>query len=330
MLRSPLVLGPLVLGLALAAGVQAQDDVRPRPGLPDSASSSSPGAQPDEAGVMDDLGESFDEALDRLEALESWIVLREETAPAPSLVRLAAGVIVFLEVQSETQSDRGSVLENLEEEQGLPASGPAAWLNLSIGGSVRGGFDAMYFARRASLSRQKQTVRFDNQTIAGPGELAACDLSVFTCSGYVEWNPLHGPTYRLGLLGGLRYFDVDVDFRGVRSDPLRPETHGRERGELISPYFGGHVELTPFPALSVSAHMQFMNWSWSAAGLKDARYLEFGLGAMVYVVPGRLGFGAELRYFFAQAETHIDDDKGQQLEIGVSATGVAFTVLFQF
>lgn len=279
---------------------------------------------------MDDLGESFDDALDRLEALESWIVLREEAAPAPRLLRVSAGVVVFLDVRSETQSDRGTVLDDLEGEQGLPASGAAPWINLSIGGSVRGGFDAMYFARRGELDRQTEEVRFDNQTIARPGELAACDLTLFTCSGYVEWNPLHGSTYRLGLLGGLRYFDVEVELRGVRADPIRPETHGRERGELISPYFGGHVELTPFPALSVAAHVQFMNWSWSAAGLKDARYLEFGLGAMVYVIPGRLGFGAELRYFFAQAETRIDDDDGQQLEVGVSATGVAFTVLFQY
>lgn len=328
MLRSPLVLvlGPPLLGLALAAGARGQDDVRPRPGLPDST----PEVPPEESGVMDDLGESFDEALDRLEALESWIVLREETAPAPRLVRAAAGVIVFLDVQSETQSDRGTVLDNLEQEQGLPGSGPAAWLDISIGGSVRGGFDAMYFARRGELSRQTSEVRFDNQTIAGPGDVAACDLSVFTCSGYVEWNPLHGSTYRLGVLGGLRYFDVNVELRGVRNDLNRPETHGRERGELVSPYFGGHVELTPFPALSVSAHVQFMNWSWSAAGLKEARYLEFGLGAMVYVVPGRLGLGAEMRYFFAQAETRLDDDDGQQLEVGASATGVAFTVLFQY
>lgn len=326
MLRPLPVLGSLLLGVALAAGARAQDDVRPRPGLPDAAPPEADGLP----GVMDDLGDSFEDALDRLEALESWIVLREETAPAPSLVRLQAGVVVFLDARSETQSDRGTVLGDLEGEQGLPGSGAAPWISLSIGGSVRGGADAMYFSRVGELRRQTRTVRFDNQTIAGPGDLAASEVTVFTCSGFVEWNPLHGPTYRLGLLGGLRYFDVDVAVRGVRNDPARPERQGRERGELLSPYFGGHVELTPFPALSVAAHVQFMNWSWSAAGLKDARYLEFGLGAMVFVVPGRVGLGAELRYFFAQAETRIDDDDGQQLEVGVSATGVAFTVLFQF
>ena len=40
----------------------------------------------------------------------------------------------------------------------------------------------------------------------------------------------------------------------------------RSRGELFTPFFGGHVELTPFPYLSVFTRIQFISWSWQQIG----------------------------------------------------------------
>lgn len=289
----------------------------PRPSLPGGAQPGSP-----------ELGDDLD-----FEELERWIVLREEAAPPPPLLRLQCGPVFWVDVQSEIRADRrgarGTRLTDVEGEQGLAASGVSPWLELSIGSDLRGGGDLMYLDRGGRPTVQGRDVTFDGVHLARPGDVVDARFQVFTTSGYVEWDPLYGKTYRFGLIGGVRYFRLQAAFEGVRPGLSPMTVTVRRRAELLSPFFGGFVELTPFEYLTVSSRVQFMNWSWSDIGLKAARYLEFRLGAVLHVVPGVLGLGADFRYFVIRAES---DDEGddRHFEVGMAGGGVGLNVTLTF
>lgn len=311
--------------LGAAAPVLAQD------GAPSAGGADFPGrpSMPSGDGEAAEPPELEDE-LD-FEELERWIVLREEAAPPPPLLRVQVGPVAWVDVQSQIRADgagvRGTRLDDLEGQQGLRASGGSPWLELSIGSDVRGGADLLYLDRRGRPTVQETDVFFSGVHLARPGDVVDPRFEMFTTSGYVEWDPLYGRTYRFGLLGGVRYFRLQASFTGVRPG-LSPEAITvRRRAELVSPFFGGFVELTPFDYLTVSTRVQFMNWSWSDIGLKDARYLEFRLGGVVHVIPGVLGIGADFRYFVIRAE---GDEQDRKLEAGLAASGVAFTVTLTF
>lgn len=295
------------------------DPIRPRPQLP-----------PDEPPPAEEIPE-LDDELD-LEELERWITLESEPAAPPPLVRAQVGAVFWVDVQSEIQAGRdgvpGTQLLDLEGEQGLTASGVSPWIELSIGRNVRGGADLLYLDRGGSPARQEAPVVFDGVTLAGPGDLIDARFELFTTAGFVEWDPLFGKTYRFGLLGGVRYFRLESVLRGIRPAGTPRVITKRRRDELVSPFFGGFVELTPFDYLTVSARVQFMNWSWNAAGLKDARYLEFRLGGIIHVVPGLLGLGAEFRYLVVRAES--GSDRSRSFEGGIAASGFALTLTLAF
>lgn len=279
-----------------------------------------------------DEGLELDDDLD-FEELERWIVLREEAAPRPPLVRAQFGPVLWVDVQSEIRADgkgvRGTRLDDLENQQGLTASGASPWLELSIGSDLRGGGDLLYLERGGQPTEQETDVFFSGVHLARPGDLIDSRFTMFTASGYVEWDPLYGKTYRFGLIGGVRYFRLQASFTGARPG-LAPEVLTlRRSAELLSPFFGGFVELTPFEYLTVSTRVQFMNWSWNDIGLKEARYLEIRLGGTVHVVPGVLGIGADFRYFVIRAEGDNEDDD-RRLEAGLAASGVGLTLTLTF
>jgi hypothetical protein len=269
-----------------------------------------------------------------LEELESWIVLREDSAVPQPLLRLQLGSVFWIDVQSQLRADRGgregTRLIDLEGEQGLTASGVSPWIELSLGRNIRGGADLLHLVRHGPPTVQRREVVFDGATLARPGDAIDAHLEVLTASGFVEWDPLYGRTYRFGLLGGARYFALSARLSGLRrSAPFEPQKVTRRvRDELLSPFFGGFVELTPFEYLTVSARVQFMNWSWSNVGLKDARYLDFRLGAQVHVVPELLSLGVEFRYLVIRAAGTDDDDR--RLEAAMAASGVALTAALTF
>lgn len=313
----PLVLAALLVtpGLAQESG----DGFPRRPSLP--SEDEAPPPDPLEEGDLD------------FEELEKWIVLREEAAPPPPLVRAQLGPVFWIDVQSEIRADRAGVrgtrLDDLEGAQGLRSSGVSPWIELSIGRDVRGGADVLYLERGGEPTRQDGDVFFDGVHLAAPGDVVDTRFQLLTTSGYVEWDPLYGKTYRFGLLGGVRYFRLQAKFRGVRSQLSPAVVTLRRRAELLSPLFGGFVELTPFEMLTVSARVQFMNWSWSDVGLRDARYLEFRLGGVVQLIPGVLGVGADFRYLVVRAEGDNDDDR-RRMEGGMAASGVALTLTLAF
>ena len=78
----------------------------------------------------------------------------------------------------------------------------------------------------------------------------------------------------------------------------------------------------------MSARIQFMNWSWSAVDLKDARYLDFRLGALVHLVPEVFSVGLEYRYFVVRATGSADEDR--RLEAAMAGSGVGLTLSFTF
>lgn len=261
--------------------------------------------------------------------LEDWFVLEEEDAPEPPLLRLEVGVLAFVESRTEMRSfkggARGSELRDLEQQQGLDEGFVAPWLELSIGSKVRGGADAFFFVRGGENTIQDETLVFDGEVVATPGYPARPRFSLVSVSGFVAWDALYGRTYRLGLLGGLRYFRLDAAFTGVLDGV---ETTHRARGELLSPFFGGSFHLTPFPYLTVSSRVQFMNWSWRAVGLREARYFDFRLGAQINVVPGALGVALEYRFLVIQAEARERGDPG--LDAAMAAHGLSLALVFTY
>ncbi|MGE0709516.1 MAG: hypothetical protein AB7N76_20650 [Planctomycetota bacterium] len=276
-----------------------------------------------------------DDPAARLKALESWIVVEEEDAPEPPLLRLEVGFVGFISTRSRIQVDRnglnGTPLDDLEEKQGLRSGGVGPWVELTLGAKVRGGVDYFEFSRSSErYVRQEQTIDFDGERLAGVGDYARANSDFRSMSGFVQWDALYGQTYRIGLIGGLRYFRFDVDLEAIRfgggATTLRTR---RVVGEMLSPYFGGQVELTPFPYFSVYTRVQFMNWSWSAVGLSEARYFQFRLGARVNLIPDTFSVGVEYRFIILRATPTVGET-GRQIEGGLSASGVCVTLTFSF
>lgn len=266
-----------------------------------------------------------------LEYLESWIVLEEEAAPEPPLVRLDVGFVAYIEVESSTRVDRrgitGTDMDDLEEEQGLDSSGVGPWIELSIGGKVRGGVEASFFSRGGDFEVQDEEIVFDGVQVAEPGDIVEARMDFLTLTGFVEWDALYGKTYRIGMLAGLRYFRLEQELTGVRSG-LRPtKITERVRGELISPFFGGLAELTPFPYLTVFTRVQFIIWSWDAVDLKESRYLQFRLGASLNPIPDVLSITSEFRFLVVRARS---SGSGRRYEGAISAVGLAITLGLRF
>jgi hypothetical protein len=325
----------MILLPLLAAPAAAQEPEEAPPPRDDSGTPGFPARPQLPDGDAPPEGEAPDliDELD-LDELEEWIVLREDTAPPPPLLRAQAGVVVWFDIRSRIRADdegvRGTPLEDLETFQGLESSGVSPWLELSIGGDLRGGADFLYLLRGGEVERQDDEILFDGVRLARPGDLIESRFELVTTSGFIEWDPLYGRTYRFGMVGGARYFRLQGSLHAVRPGASPVDLTVRRRGELISPFFGGFVELTPFEYLSVAARVQFMNWSWRSVGLKEARYLEFRLGGTVHLVPGRLGAGIEFRYFVIRAEAREEGGDPQRLEAGMAASGVAFTLTLSF
>jgi hypothetical protein len=268
-----------------------------------------------------------------LEELEGWIALREEAVEPPPPVRASFAAIGWFDLRTRIRADRfgieGSHLDALEADQGLPSGGASPWTEITIGRTIRGGFDFLQLARTGQFEHQASDVVFDGVRVARRGDVARASFEVLTTSGFVEWDPLYGRTYRFGLVGGARYFRLSGGLEGVRAADSPTTISVRRQGELLSPFFGGFVELTPFPSLTVATRIQFMNWSWSALGLRDARYLEFRLGGTINIVPGVLGIGAEFRYLVVRAEAK-QEEGGRRLEAGLAASGAALVVTLSF
>lgn len=271
---------------------------------------------------------------ERLRALESWIVLEEETAPEPPLLRLEAGLMGFIESRSQLRADRAGVrgtdLTDLETQQGLQSGGLGPWLELSIGGKVRGGADLLRFVRGGSgFDQQDDPVDFDGRRVADAGDYLESSFKFLSVGAFVEWDVLYGRTYRIGLVGGLRYFRLDFDLRSLKVQrPPYQTFHTRVRGELLSPFFGGLIELTPFSYLSVYTQVQFMNWSWDAVELSEARYFHFRLGARLNVIPEFFSIGLEYRFLILSAKPSQTNSRRLEGDLSANGLGVYVTVAF--
>ena len=280
------------------------------------------------------LSAQDEDPAERLRALESWIVLEAETAPEPPLLRLEAGLIGFIESRSQLRADRagrrGTDLRDLEAEQGLQSGGLGPWLELSIGGKVRGGFDLLQFVRGPSgFDQQDEPVDFDGRRVAERGDFLESSFEFLSLGAFVEWDLLFGRTYRIGLVGGLRYFRLDFDLRSLQVQRPPYQTYQtRVRGELLSPFFGGLIELTPFPYLSVYTQVQFMNWSWETVDLSEASYFNFRLGARLNVIPELFSVGLEYRFLILSAKPSEAGGRRVEGELAASGLSVYVTVAF--
>jgi hypothetical protein len=261
-------------------------------------------------------------------------LFEEEAAPDPPLLRVDFGVVGWVENRTEIRSDRfnqvGTQFEDLEQEQGLASAGAAPWIELTIGGRWRGGADASWFVRGGErLKQQEERAVFDGVVLAEPGDYLRTSFQLLTCSGFVQWDALYARTYRLGLVGGVRYFRLDATMEGVRRQ-LPHSRSVRVRGELLSPFFGGHVELTPFPYLSVLTKIQFMAWSWEKIGLKEARYFEFRLAATLHVIPELLSLTVEYRFRVIRVEARANTTRARRILGGMQSNGLVFGVSLRF
>lgn len=298
---------------------------------PPAAAEEPPAVEPTQGRVADPAAPDLGEKLQgNLRDLESWVILEEEIVPEPPLLRLEVGFVAFIEARSRIRSDRGGLrgsdLQDLEGEQGLETSGVGPYLNFSLGGKVRGGGEVFQFVRGGDFSPQSESVDFNGNRMAERGDLLRSRFEFLAISSYVEWDVLYGQKYRIGLLGGLRYFRLDFDLTGISIRTGRNFT-SRIQGELISPSFGGLIELTPFPYLTVSTQAQFMNWSWHAVELASARYFELRMGARLNLIPDVFTIGVEYRFLVLDV---LPRDASGRLEGALTASGLGFNLGFAF
>ncbi len=262
---------------------------------------------------------------------QSWIIEDDQEGPGAPLWRAEIALLGWIDVRSRVQASRGNLqgtdLDNLEEDQGLDQMGAAVWAELSIGDRVRGGADISHFLRNGEPTRQEESINFDGVHLSGSGDYVEPRLELLIVSTFLQWDALYGETYRIGLIGGLRYFRFEFDLEAIRSSPPARDVV-RTRGELISPFFGGHVILTPFPYLSVITRIQFMNWSWEAVNLKESRYLEFRLGIVLNLAPRRVSLGVEYRFLLLRVAG--TNDQSRDIEGGFAANGFAISIHVTF
>ena len=265
--------------------------------------------------------------------LDEWVTLEGARAPEPPLLRAHVALVGWIECRTRVRSDDGGVagseLDDLEKNQGLDSGGVAPWIELSLGRAVRGGVDASWFARGGELTRQETQVVFDGGVIAQPGGYLRPEFELLTLGAFVEWDFLADQSYRIGLVGGVRYFRFDLRLTGLVDPSSTTFTRTESRGALTSPFFGGLVELTPFDYLSVLARIEFMNWSWDDVELREAHYFALRLGAAVHPVPGTLSIGLEFRYSSVRAEGR-DPEGEARVDGAVSSAGAALTLNLSF
>lgn len=263
---------------------------------------------------------------------QDWVTVESDDAPEPPLLRLQVGLLASIDVKTEVKADKanliGTRLNDLETDQGLASSGLAPWVELSLGGAIRAGADMTWLLRFGDFTRQTQAVVFDGRQLADPGEQLKSQTSYFDVGAFGEWDFLYGKNYRIGVVGGARYLRLDVELTGLRQrEPILESA--KIRGELLSPFFGGLVELSPFPYLSVCTQIQFMNWSWQQIGLKKTRYVRFRLGFTVRPTSW-LGFGAEYWFEVVKAESHAQDRSDSQFRGGLALNSVLLHVELAF
>ena len=341
-MRSPSRLSLLPALLCLAAAAAGQE-ARPGnqggtfgPGLPDRGPRSggpgglqappAPGQPPD---ASPPAGGPRDSRLD------TYGVLDEPERPEPPLLRAHVALVGWIECRTSIRADRSGVLgtdlDDLESELGLDGAGVAPWVELSVGQEVRGGVDGTWFGRGGDLVRQERRIVLDGRLVAEPGGYARAQFALLSLGTFVEWDFLYDATYRIGLVGGVRYFRFDLEVKSQVTPSDTAFSRVETRGELISPYFGGLVELTPFPYLSVLARIEFMNWSWNAVELREARYFSLRLGFAVHPVPERVSIGAELRYARIRAQGREREGRGGSRVDGELGTlGLALVVNVSF
>ncbi|MBL4843999.1 MAG: hypothetical protein JKY65_00615 [Planctomycetes bacterium] len=268
-----------------------------------------------------------------LREFESWIVLEEEIVPDPPLLRVELGFLGVIESRSRIRVDRGTLrgtrLDNLEVNQGLESGAMGPWLTFSLGGKIRGGGDFFQFKRGGTYRRQVEEVIFDGVRLAGPDDLLRANFSFLSLSAFVEWDVLYGRKYRIGFLGGLRYFRLQVELEGVLLRPTPQEVKRKVLGELLSPTFGGLIELTPFPHLTVFSQAQFMNWSWESVGLEDARYFEMRIGARLNMIPEFLSLSLEYRFMIVNATPTLGGT-GRRVEGALTINGLVVSIGLSF
>ncbi len=251
---------------------------------------------------------------------ESWVTVEDEFALAPPWLRSSVGLLAWIETRTSLKIG-GTELDDLETNQGLDSGGAGAWIELTIGQKIRGGVDGTYIKRLGDRAEQEEQLVIDGDLVGNVGDDVKTTSSFFTVGLLLEWDVLYGKTYRIGLLGGVRYFKTSTTIRGFLPGDVVRKTSG---GELISPFFGGQVMLTPFPMFSVLTRIQFMNWSWHSVGLKEARFFEFRLGAIFHLIPEVLSLSLEYRFMAIQAEANGSDDGA------LSANGLVVAVSFSF
>jgi hypothetical protein len=266
------------------------------------------------AGAQDGAGES------PLATLESWITVEDEQAPDPPIFRSQAGLLAWVHTRSSLGVD-GAVLKDLEEEQGLVNSGIGPWLEFTVGSTLRLGLDGARVERLGRREVQAQPVFFEGRLVADAGDSIRASNTFLTVGALLEWDILYAEAYRIGVVGGARYFRLDTTLRGFGPTGV---TRARNSAELISPFFGGQIEVTPFPYLTVYTRIQFMNWSWDTVGLKEARFLEFRLGVRINVAPRTLALSLEYRWMSVRAQ----GSEGEEGGLGASGLVAALNLSF--
>lgn len=117
------------------------------------------------------------------------------------------------------------------------------------------------------------------------------DIDFRTADIAVQLNPIFSDKLQAGGIAGVKYFYYKnrivntTDNIAVNSDE-----------EILIPYYGGEVILTPIRYLSFHLRLRGSSYQWSAVNIDRGIYLDFELGATLRFTK-YIGFTVEYRYF---------------------------------
>lgn len=253
----------------------------------------------------------------------------------PPLVRASAGIILWPYLRTTIRIGRSGVssgtrIDDAEETAGLPERSFSPWIEASVGGAVRFGLTALSLGpRTGDLTRAEERIEAGGRVLAERGDLIDIDFEYYQADAFVQWDVLRSRNFRIGVLGGARYIRISTRIRGYRADPLDYQSV-KDVETTISPFFGGQIELEPFPLLVVYANVRYIDWSWDAIDLREQRTFELRLGAAVYIVEEILGVAMDFRFLSTFVDPSDGDDGKLRGRYSVDAGGVAITVTLRW
>ncbi|MBI3722970.1 hypothetical protein HY251_03295 [bacterium] len=219
--------------------------------------------------------------------------------------------------------DPGREITDAEEQLGLPHQALSPYVEASVGSIVRAGADFLDLDRSERFRTVHETVNAKGVLLANPGGQVASRFHYLQASAFVEWEVVRGASYRFALIGGARYLRIATRLRGLQPDGSVLAV-SRE-SDVLSPFFGGSVELTPVPTFAVFASVRFIDWAWSDIQLREQRYFISRIGAEVKFFDGAVGVALDFRFLSSSLDTGAVGKTRGRFVLDAAGVGLSVT-----